>query len=240
MARGQPPPTPGGTTMSLRAAALGLLALAVAVPTLPAQPRPNRDEDFPVDAATKSAVIDGVLKALHEEYVFPDLAKQMEKAIRDRLAAKEYDGLTTAHKFGDALQEHLRAVCKDKHLSVVCSKDPIPPPPKDSKKDEPGPEELARMRRMGQVRNFGFEKVERLGGNVGYLDLRGFMQPDAAGDTAAAAMNFLHNTDALIIDLRQNGGGSPGMVALVCSYLLGSEMVHLNDIYNRREDTTKQ
>jgi C-terminal processing protease CtpA/Prc len=83
---------------------------------------------------------------------------------------------------------------------------------------------------MAGKSNFGFEKVERLDGNIGYLDLRGFFDAEAAGETAAAAMNFLGNTDALIIDLRQNGGGSPAMVSLLCSYLFAGERKHLNDL----------
>ena len=79
--------------------------------------------------------------------------------------------------------------------------------------------------------NFGFEKVERLSGNVGYLKLNGFMEPQTgAGEIAAAAMSFLSNTDALIIDLRQNRGGSPNMVALLSTYLFAGPPVHLNDI----------
>ncbi len=41
--------------------------------------------------------------------------------------------------------------------------------------------------------NFGFYKVERLPGNIGYLDFRVFMPPEVAGDTAIAAMNFFRN-----------------------------------------------
>ena len=60
-------------------------------------------------------------------------------------------------------------------------------------------------------------------GNIGYIDLRGFTDPEAGVETVAAAMNFLANTDALIFDLRQNGGGSPEMVALISSYLFGEK-----------------
>ncbi|HET9253131.1 MAG TPA: S41 family peptidase, partial [Candidatus Eisenbacteria bacterium] len=85
-----------------------------------------------------------------------------------------------------------------------------------------------------------FRKVERLPGNVGYLRLDRFVDPELGGGTAAAAMSFLANTDALIVDLRQNGGGTPLMVALLASYLFESTPVHLNSIYDRLEDLTKQ
>ena len=88
--------------------------------------------------------------------------------------------------------------------------------------------------------NFGFEKIERLQGNIGYIDLRGFSDPEAGVETVAAAMNFIGNTDALIFDLRQNGGGSPEMVALICSYLFGEKPVHLNSLYWRKGDKTDE
>ncbi len=88
--------------------------------------------------------------------------------------------------------------------------------------------------------NYGFDKVARLEGNVGYLKMQGFMPAALGGEVAAAAMTFLASTDALIIDLRENGGGDPEMVALITSYLFGEEPVHLNDIYQRPTDSTTQ
>lgn len=65
------------------------------------------------------------------------------------------------------------------------------------------------------------------------------MPPEVAGETAAAAMTFVANTDALIVDLRFNGGGEPSMVAFLTSYLF-DEPTHLNDIHQRYSDTTQQ
>ncbi len=60
------------------------------------------------------------------------------------------------------------------------------------------------------------------------------MRPDrGSGD------DFLAHADALIFDLRDNGGGDPRMVALIATYLF-DHPVHLSDIYNRREDSTAQ
>jgi C-terminal processing protease CtpA/Prc len=69
--------------------------------------------------------------------------------------------------------------------------------------------------------NYGLERAERLAGNVGYLEIRSFNFDAEMVDSAlAAAMNFLGNTQALIIDVRRNRGGDPRMVAAVCSYLM--------------------
>ena len=65
------------------------------------------------------------------------------------------------------------------------------------------------------------------------------MNPEICGPTAAAAMNFLAHVDALIIDLRDNGGGDPKMVAYICSYLF-AEPTRLSHLYNRKEDKTTE
>jgi retinol-binding protein 3 len=75
---------------------------------------------------------------------------------------------------------------------------------------------------------------------VGYLGLRCFDDPELASDTAVAAMQLLSNTYGLIIDLRRNRGGNPGMIQLLATYLFGSEPVHLNDIYSRKSNSTQQ
>ena len=64
------------------------------------------------------------------------------------------------------------------------------------------------MRRMGRLDNFGIHRVERLDGNVGYLDVRRVAVPANAGPAIAAAMELVAGTYALIIDLRHNHGGS--------------------------------
>ena len=87
--------------------------------------------------------------------------------------------------------------------------------------------------------NYGFTRLEILPGNVGFVDLRAFNDVREAGDTAVAAMNFLANTDAIIIDLRYNGGGSPSMVQLLTSYFL-EDATHLNSFYVRESDSYQQ
>jgi hypothetical protein len=186
------------------------------------------EPDFTITAEERNEVLNGLVKQLNEHYIFPDKAREMEKAIRARQEKMEYGSITSAKTLAELLTKHLQEVSHDKHLRVIHSHGPLPKP------REPSPKEREKMRTMMSKMNYGFEKVERLEGNVGYLDLRGFTDADAGGETAAAAMTFLANTDALIIDLRKNGGGSPGMVALLCSYLFDSRPRHLNSLAWRK------
>jgi hypothetical protein len=214
-----------------------VIAVALTPPAGLAQGPGPQQQDITIDAATRTAVINGALKQLNEAYIFPDKAKQMEQAIRDRMQKKEYDQITSARVFASTLTTHLQDVSHDKHLRVGYSFEPIP-----ERKGDDGPTAQEREQFLTFMRqsNFGFEKVERLPGNIGYLDLRGFNPAEFASETGAAAMNFLANTDALIIDLRRNGGGDPAMVAFLCSYLFDSQPVHLNDLYWREGDSTHQ
>src|SRR4030095_12794544 len=100
-------------------------------------------------------------------------------------------------------------------------------------------QEKAAQREFLQKINFGFEKAERMQGNVGYLEIDGFVPVEFGADTASAAMSFVANSDALIIDLRKNRGGEPAMIAFVLSYLF-DEPTHLNDMYHRLGNKTQQ
>lgn len=192
------------------------------------------DMNRPIDAATRAKVIDGAIAKLNESYVFPEIAQKMEQAVRERQKKGEYDAITDGDAFASKLTEHLREVSKDKHLGVHYSPAPLPERP-------PGQnlEMMARFRKDMEKANCGFDKVERLAQNIGYVKFNMFAHPDICGPTITAAMNFLANVDALIIDLRQNGGGDPKTVALISSYLF-DQSTHLNDLYNRKEDSTTQ
>ncbi|HEY6330404.1 MAG TPA: S41 family peptidase [Blastocatellia bacterium] len=193
--------------------------------------------DMTVDAQTKSAVIDKLIKLLNDNYVFPETAAKMEKALREHQEKKDYDAITSAMAFAKTLTDNLQDIAHDKHLRVQYSFRALPP---ETGNHEPSPEQIAEMHEFMRAENCGFEKLEHLPGNIGYLDFRGFAPPDFCAETASAAMNFLANSDALIVDLRHNGGGDPAMVAFLCSYLFGDEPVHLNDLYWRTDNSTHQ
>jgi C-terminal processing protease CtpA/Prc len=90
-------------------------------------------------------------------------------------------------------------------------------------------------------RGYDIEKIERLPGNVGYIELRGFGGPEFVAAAYTAAMSLMAGTDALILDLRRNGGGSPASVAYLMSHFFpfGDER-HLIDMYDRPTNTTRQ
>lgn len=187
--------------------------------------------DQTMSKEVKAEVIEAVNSLLLDNYVYPEVAHQMDSVTKAHLASGRYDSVTIPAQFATLLTEDLYQVSKDKHLRVSYSL-----------ADGGGAESGRHGQRndfMEDARrgNFGFHEVKVLKGNVGYLDLRGFFDARIAGKVAHESMGKLIDTDALIIDLRENGGGSPSMIQLISSYLFGEQPVHLNSFYWRPGDS---
>lgn len=201
-----------------------------------AQPPGAERPDKVIDAKMQLEVIDSVTQALNEIYVFPDVAKKMEKHLRKQYKKKAYKDITSLSQFAQKLTEDLQEISHDRHLWVRFAPDELLAQfMGDTLTDGAKQRELEEKRRD----NFCFKEVKLLEGNIGYVDLRCFSEATDAGPTAIAAMNFLAHTDAIIFDLRQNGGGSPSMIQLISSYFF-PEPVLLNSFYIRKTDSTHQ
>jgi Peptidase family S41/N-terminal domain of Peptidase_S41 in eukaryotic IRBP len=184
-------------------------------------------------------IVTKALTLLRENYVFPEVAEQAAVAVETRLEAGGYDNLDEI-ALAELLSADLEEVCHDKHLQVRLVGGPGLGGPRGDQ-DVPADYETRQLatRQSGRIDNFGIRKVERLDGNVGYLDLRRVPLPESAGPAIAAAMELVAGTYALIIDLRRNGGGHPDGVTFWCSYLV-DEKTHLSDIFAAATGNTTQ
>ena len=187
-----------------------------------------------IDAATRARLIDAVISQMNENYVFPETAKRVEAALHTRQKAGAYNE-SDADLFAELLTKDLQQLTNDKHLRVNFFPMVLPKEQAQRTPDADTPQMQAWLKRA----NCGFEKADILPSNIGYLKFNAFFNPVSCGATASAAMGFLENVDALIFDLRDNGGGDPRMVAFLTSYLF-NDSTHLDDIYNRKEDSTTQ
>ncbi|HVN37623.1 MAG TPA: S41 family peptidase [Myxococcota bacterium] len=209
-------------------ATLLLPACTWAAPTAPAPA---------LDAQARQDVIEHLIDEMNRRYVFPDVARRVEAALRAD-GARAFDGITDGREFAARLTRSLQDVTHDKHVRVRYSDAPVPVRQRPDD-DRPTPAQLAAWREEESKRNFGVERVERLPGNIGYVELRGFAPAPLAAPALAAAMTLVAHADALVIDLRRNGGGDPETVALVCSYLF-EHRTHLNDLQWREGDRIEQ
>ncbi|MBE4907676.1 S41 family peptidase [Bacillus luteolus] len=183
-----------------------------------------------INEIVKNDVISELITKLNRDYVFPEVAEKIEQRLLNKLEAGAYDSFLVVDEFAKELTEDLQAISKDKHLRVLVE---------SGDKNVTAENNVGEFERRAKVQNYGFYKIERLQGNIGYIDLRNFHHPTQAGETAVHAMNLIKDTEALIFDLRKNGGGSPEMVALISSYLF-EEKVHLNSFYFRPTDTMSE
>ena len=185
--------------------------------------------------ADKDKVVAKICSLLVSNYVFPDTGKDISEKLRAHYDQGAYAEIASAQGFAEQLSVDLVAWSGDKHLTVVYDTGFV----RQMKEAGPDEEEYLTTEEIEKEKmcNFGFEEVRILDGNVGYLDLSIFFHPKYAGQTAVAAMAFLSNCRAVIIDLRNNGGGWGTMVALLCSYFLDNEEdVHLMSAYWRPQD----
>jgi hypothetical protein len=230
--------------LSLRLPAARLLEFTIDSPgDQPGAPRISVPDDGSLAAEQLSGreIVTKALEVLRANYVFPEQAGQAATTIEARLEAGEYDDLDEI-TLTERLTRDLQEITGDRHLRVVLGGGPGPRRQRIGEPEEPKDHEARRlaMRRMGRLDNFGIRQVERLDGNVGYLDVRRVAVPANAGPAIGAAMELVAGTYALIIDLRHNGGGAPEGVVFWCSYLLDERPTHLNDIFHADTGETRQ
>jgi len=201
----------------------------------------NYAQESPSELSKKeiNEVILSLNKLLNENYVYPEHAVKMSELLTSNNKKGTYHKIKDVRQFAEKIQQDMRFVFNDKHLSFDFNPEDVIwlRSQQNNTNDSEADEAILKTR---QQFNFGFDTVQILRGNIGYLKLDGFSDTDHASETAIAAMTFLSHADAIIFDLRKNGGGSPKMIQLISSYLFDQEPVYLSGFYWRAEDKYTQ
>jgi len=198
--------------------------------------------DRVLDAAARRAVIDSAASLLVRYYAFADTGQMLAAHLRARLAAGAFDGATTEPQLGEALTREMQAFNHDGHLYTAYR------PAAGSSaaaafrraqggergRAEPAAADVAALRRQ----NYGIARAERLDGNVGYIEVTSFTRGDEAAAAIDAAMAMLQHVDAMIVDLRRNGGGSE-MTHYLMSYFQPDGAVQTWNYTRMMGDTMK-
>jgi hypothetical protein len=237
--------------LAFAAALLAGAPLACPAQTMPASTRPAGP--ITLDAATRRDVVDTIGAALRRHYVDADTGRLIADRLQARLAAGAFDKVTDPYRFAELLTTELRAVNGDKHLAVSYDATSQPgmtvgpegirmfgPPPGGNGPNGPAagprpgrraptPEMVAFARR----RHFELGKIDILPGNVGYMDIRGFVNGPEVEEAVVSALKYLQFTDAMIFDLRRNGGGSAETVNFIISHFFGPDTLPSLTVNNR-------
>ncbi|HEX8535574.1 MAG TPA: S41 family peptidase [Allosphingosinicella sp.] len=162
-------------------------------------------------------VVAEIRRLIAESYVLPERRAELDAALSQEMSSGRYD-VDQPALLAERVNADLERVGRDRHLNFRYN-----------------PKRVARMtatiagstsdhtafEREVRCRNHGVHELKLLCGNVRCLNLGSF---DWIGEDSEAvleaAMHFLRGGDAVIIDLRRNGGGSPRAVHQVISHFM--------------------
>lgn len=178
----------------------------------------------PVTKEELNTIVDSIAVFVDRYHVSPEIGKQIVAHIQDKNSKGAYAAITNPQILADSLKTDLRSIDGDLHMSM----------------DYRAPDEISsgntpsiRVNKTGIWSNYGVQEMKVLDGNVGYFKIKHFGQHqffEATKPVITAAIESLKNTDALIVDVRDNGGGFEDMVAYYISYFFDSTApIHLSD-----------
>lgn len=197
-----------------------------------------------VSAADCRDVSQIIANQLEDNYVIGNTAKTLAQLMRSQAFLSGCERQNSSEDIAEFMTLELNKIANDKHLSVVY--DPQWVSELKVYRSSEQSVAFADSREMETpTDNYGFKKVEMLDGNIGYLDIRVFSDSHLGGEILENSMKFLQHADGIIIDLRNNFGGSPFMVTSLASYFFDLDTVHLltfesrtNGVLTRTQDWT--
>ena len=211
-----------------------LMAILVLGVCLAAPVHAAKDEQL--TARERAVAIEDIAALFEKIYVVPETGDAVAQDLRMRLRRGDYDQLADSRALADVLSTHIGAICHDTHTKVVYFEDDQmagkTAAPVDMQRRR------AARRAQGEAANFDFAAPRRLAGNIALLKFDSFYEADLVTPLIEKYMSEAASADALIVDLRENGGGAPQIIALIASYLFDDQPVHLYDQTDRREGTS--
>lgn len=187
-----------------------------------------------VDSTVRDEVAEKLAQTLADEYGYADKGAAMAAAIRAKVKSGAYNQIASDTDFAAALQADVRRIADDRHLWVAYLGSGRTMRVM-RRGGQMSPEMLAELRKQ----NGAIPEVKILDGNIGYLPVNGMLPAQAGNDAIAAAFAFLHNTDALIIDLRANPGGS-GYAEVFLSYLSEGAPYATGSVHWRKDNRVQE
>ncbi len=165
-----------------------------------------------LDNAKIETVVNTIINSFEKHYVYPEKAKIIKEGLLDNLKTGQYNDIYEYEELIEKIDSDIYDLVEDYHIGFSIIKNSESN--KNKNKISLTSEKVVQLAK----KNYYFKNIEILSGNIGYLRFDRFSDPKYAGETAIAAMEYLSNTDAIILDLRYNFGGHGTMVDLLSSY----------------------
>jgi tetratricopeptide (TPR) repeat protein len=176
-------------------------------------------------AQSRADIIKEVQKLMTENYIFIDTAEATNEHLTHLMEIDFFKSIDDPQTFAKMLTTEMQKITHDKHLNIA--------PPRQQRAAAPTTDFITRhLNNLERFRNGGFGKIELLEGNIGYVSLEGFRREDIP--KVDAVMNYFSTADAMIIDLRENGGGN-SLGQYWSSYFL-EDNIAVSGLYERRTD----
>lgn len=197
----------------------------------------RKDTDLTV--SEKNAVLQSLKTNLLENYIFPDKAQEAANLLESRKTKGSYEKINDANAYAEALTNDVMSVIQDKHFHLYFDPERVEDEQRaQTNKDDQKSLELKELEKAKR-HHFGFKELRILDGNVGYLNLTGFHDLKNAAPALNSAMRYLEDTSAIIIDLRNNQGGSSDLAQYLTSFFFDDDPVLLFDFFTRKGSKTE-
>ena len=195
--------------------------------------------DRAITPTEQKELIDKAFVILKKNYIFPQKLVHMEATINKKRESGAYAKGTTVEDFLKNLNTDLETLSNDRHVNIFFDPVRVAQVDAEARNKSKEPAYVPTFLERAKYENYMVRKAERLDGNVGYLKFNSFVDAALSKPTLVAAMNFLHNSSALIIDLRQNGGGHATTCAFLLSYFLPDSTLLMQGRSRANNEVTK-
>ena len=149
--------------------------------------------------------------SLSQLYVFKEKGLEMSKLLKSNLTKGNYSGLTI-EALAQQLDKDLKKIVKDKHLRISYGQ----------------PKRPAKQKRQIPNYTHSIGESKLLDDNIGYMEITGFRMPNEyLKKHLSKQLKKLRNCKAIILDLRNNGGGAAEGVQLLASYFFENDTTKL-------------
>ncbi|KAJ3031028.1 UNVERIFIED_CONTAM: hypothetical protein HDU68_006866 [Siphonaria sp. JEL0065] len=192
-----------------------------------------------IDEATRDQVLQRLATKIRKFYCEPDKAELIATDLESRTTKNEFVKGSTLQELKNLLNPILKASDLHFGIHILPADEAIMEEPQDTGEfEEPSSEDTARYTEQVALKNFGIPKAEILQGNVGYFKWDNQHNCKISSQRVIDTLNYLSDSNALIVDLRECGGGDPDTADVLYDVLFEGE-IHVNDFYWRPTNETK-